>query len=951
MFKRFLSSVLIALIVLFPLTASAGSKWRGDVIADESITLPEQGSAPSAPAAGSYKLWMGADGLHYLNSSGTETTVTKKNNLVATTDPTVNEDANDGYSPGSRWINTTLDKEFVCLDATVGAAVWTETTGAGGGGGSGDVVGPASSTDETLVRYDSTTGKLLQNSGVTLSDADDIGGVNNISAGGYFQVGEIASPANPPANNLRLYMDSTDETFRTRSSSGEIKILSPPSINVKEHGATGDGTTNDTAAIQAAIDKAEAQAVNARQKIAFPCGSYKVDLDSLAINASAMRLVGECGISSREGPPYNGVTIFSSDTGGGTLLDITPVALTHEGVQIEHINFLSTAGDHLANGIDLANMNRGYIRDCGFRGFAKGINNLSSDDVAWYDYDHNMFDDNTIGIFFQTDVGGIGASTISGGEFSADSGQTAIECQAGCSQLKIDHIQVSGAGKGVVISGGNVSVSFSTFELSNPGIEVVGTASNNEGDFIEIMGNGFTGSGSETGISLNSLAVSNNLLGNTFSNLGTNVDDSGNNVRLDAEGFWAKTFNFTFDVSTPLFTSGIQIQSTIAFVDLDDSDGTYFRLRSQGDEFNVRNEDTGTNVLTVSDTGNLDVTGTVEGRTMADDGAKLDKTPMPNGFLNADFNIWQEATSFTISSGVGFITADLMRGDRGTGATLVVSRQEFTVGQTDVPDNPQYYMRYDRTVAGSANSAWGQRIEDVRTYAGKTVTASYWVRCEAAFTLEAQTTQIFGTGGSADVSTTAQDLDCTTSWARYDFTFSIASISGKTVTADSAIAFQLVWPETEGATNYFDIAHIQVVEGSEPQTFFEKKTFSQELRECQRYRYKSFPFATAVGQSAGVGGAIRYAVNLAGVHSHFIRINFPVAMYVPNGGMTVNFYNPAAANGDWYNASPPTAGSSGTPTANDVSEFGFNLENPQHADDLVGDLALVHFYISSSIGP
>lgn len=39
---------------------------------------------------------------------------------------------------------------------------------------SGDVVGPASSTDEAVVRFDSTTGKLVQNSGVTISDANAI---------------------------------------------------------------------------------------------------------------------------------------------------------------------------------------------------------------------------------------------------------------------------------------------------------------------------------------------------------------------------------------------------------------------------------------------------------------------------------------------------------------------------------------------------------------------------------------------------------------------------------------------------------------------------------------------------------------------------------------------------------------------------------------------------------
>ena len=53
-------------------------------------------------------------------------------NYTATTDPGVTDDSDDGYEVGSRWVNITLDKEFVCLDATVGAAVWTETTGGGG---------------------------------------------------------------------------------------------------------------------------------------------------------------------------------------------------------------------------------------------------------------------------------------------------------------------------------------------------------------------------------------------------------------------------------------------------------------------------------------------------------------------------------------------------------------------------------------------------------------------------------------------------------------------------------------------------------------------------------------------------------------------------------------------------------------------------------------------------
>ena len=41
-----------------------------------------------------------------------------------TTAPTVNEDSNDSYAVGSVWIDTTNDIAYVCVDASVGAAVW-----------------------------------------------------------------------------------------------------------------------------------------------------------------------------------------------------------------------------------------------------------------------------------------------------------------------------------------------------------------------------------------------------------------------------------------------------------------------------------------------------------------------------------------------------------------------------------------------------------------------------------------------------------------------------------------------------------------------------------------------------------------------------------------------------------------------------------------------------------
>ena len=67
--------------------------------------------------------------------------------------------------------------------------VWSDTLQrfepgtAGGGSGSGDVVGPASATDNAIARYDGTTGKLIQNSSATIAD-DGTLNATSVSAGG-----------------------------------------------------------------------------------------------------------------------------------------------------------------------------------------------------------------------------------------------------------------------------------------------------------------------------------------------------------------------------------------------------------------------------------------------------------------------------------------------------------------------------------------------------------------------------------------------------------------------------------------------------------------------------------------------------------------------------------------------------------------------------------------------
>lgn len=104
-----------------------------------------------------------------------------KSNMAAAVAPTVNEDSGDGYVVGSRWVDTTADKEYVCLDATVGTAVWIETTGAGLPVADSTAIVKGSADGTKLMRFeadDITTGTTrvmtIPDKNITLCDTAEV---------------------------------------------------------------------------------------------------------------------------------------------------------------------------------------------------------------------------------------------------------------------------------------------------------------------------------------------------------------------------------------------------------------------------------------------------------------------------------------------------------------------------------------------------------------------------------------------------------------------------------------------------------------------------------------------------------------------------------------------------------------------------------------------------------
>jgi len=60
----------------------------------------------------------------YADGADVRVTKAKRDNYVATTDPTANDDSTDGYTIGSVWVNTSTDRIWICVDATATAAIW-----------------------------------------------------------------------------------------------------------------------------------------------------------------------------------------------------------------------------------------------------------------------------------------------------------------------------------------------------------------------------------------------------------------------------------------------------------------------------------------------------------------------------------------------------------------------------------------------------------------------------------------------------------------------------------------------------------------------------------------------------------------------------------------------------------------------------------------------------------
>lgn len=255
-----------------------------------------------------------------------------------------------------------------------------------------------------------------------------------------------------------------------------------------------------------------------------------------------------------------------------------------------------------------------------------------------------------------------------------------------------------------------------------------------------------------------------------------------------------------------------------------------------------------------------------------------------NKIINGDFGIWQRGTTFTgITS--GSFTADRFDSILTT-STCDVSQQTFTAGTAPVSGyEGNYFIRHVVTSGGTAGSRYlfEQKMEDVRTFAGQTVTISFWAKADASKNISVEFYQSFGAGGSSTVTgISPTKLAITTSWTRYSATISVPSVSGKTIGGSSFLA-AAIWLDAGSDFNArtsslgnqsgtFDFWGFQVEAGSTATPFQTATGTKQgELAACQRYyiRYSMGANTNQTGSPTGWGVSTTIAV---------IPYSMPVAM-------------------------------------------------------------------------
>jgi len=236
--------------------------------------------------------------------------------------------AQTGYTPIQLYYSTTASAVPVAGNLAAGElaintldgklyyknSAGTVTLLASTAGASGDVVGPSSATDNALVRFDATTGKLIQNSVGILSDAGVLTGLTGLTSSGAITLSSLTSGRVTYAGTAGLLQDSANLLF-------DGTTLTANALTVTNAVTLSGGTANGITYLNGSkvLTSGSALTFDGTDLLLASGGLLDIDSTNAAVAMRIRQTTAGSGTEFTTTITENTGVIFDSSDSGGTI--------------------------------------------------------------------------------------------------------------------------------------------------------------------------------------------------------------------------------------------------------------------------------------------------------------------------------------------------------------------------------------------------------------------------------------------------------------------------------------------------------------------------------------------------------------------------------------------------------------------------------------------------------
>jgi hypothetical protein len=300
-----------------------------------------------------------------------------------------------------------------------------------------------------------------------------------------------------------------------------------------------------------------------------------------------------------------------------------------------------------------------------------------------------------------------------------------------------------------------------------------------------------------------------------------------------------------------------------------------------------------------------------------------------NALMNGSFEIWQRgaggSASIAASASSSVYTADRWVISTGANEASTVSQVAGLTVQSQWAAKVQ--KNSGQTGTGAILFEHPFTLDEIVALRGQVVTLSATIKAGANFSSSTSqisiqllcgtgTTQKRGAGSFAgETAPIGAAQSITTTAARYSWT----SAAIPTNATQMCVLFFYFPVGTAGADDSYTIDDVQLEIGAATAFDSARWDFTRELVMCQRFYRKSFPYATAPAQNAGIVGAMNVQTQTGATGTFGAQVQFGASMRI---APSLTTYNPSAANANWRDT---TNSADRTVAVGTVSESGFPI--------------------------